>query len=104
MFLTDAMQTLRQLNAAKASGAEIDLSFDERLTLALTLHWVHRSARLMSDGKPAQSVPNSGAAQYILGVTAAASRLDVCVRHGKVTINEPPAASDAHKRAHEPAR
>jgi len=88
MFVTDAVKLLRRLNDAKASGNEIDLSFDERLSLALTLHWVHRSARLGPDGIPAKSVLDSPVDRYVLDVSAAASRLDVCIRHGKVTIKQ----------------
>ncbi|MBI3374796.1 MAG: hypothetical protein HY017_23990 [Betaproteobacteria bacterium] len=86
--MTDAIETLRQLNEARVSGTEIDLSFDGRLNLALTLHWVYRSARLGPDGKPAKSVLESSVAQYVSGVSAAASRLDVCIRHGRVTIQQ----------------
>src|SRR5574337_649726 len=86
--LTDAMETLRNLNAVKASGHEIDFSFDERLNIAFSYHWIHRSASLGPDGVPADSILNNNVAQYILAVSAATSRLDECIRHGKVTIKK----------------
>src|SRR5713226_3932415 len=87
-FLTDTLSTLRKLNDAKTSGSEVDLSFDERLSLAMTLHWVQRSARLGPDGRPSKKVLESKGARYLLEVSAATSRLDVCIRHGRVTIKE----------------
>lgn len=88
MSLTDVIETLRRLNEANVSGAEVDLPFDERLNLAVTLHWIRRAARLGPDGTPAPSVLGSTIVQYVFGVSAAATRLDVCIRHGRVTIRQ----------------